>query len=910
MPRIFLPAATPRNNALLSGHTQEEAFALHDSDGESTTDEESPDLLAPNQRGQWPQRRGVKVGRSNANASTAAGNKRACGRNEEEDGVPPKRPKGQQGELYAVVFMTVALGITLADDGDADGSLVVADKEATAKEGAASEISVGDRLHAIGGTSTAGLSVDSVQRLIVRGSRPLEIVFRRRFPSGGRGTTAAKGKAASTQKRKQRPLGGLEQPSRDCLLDMISNIATQEDDSVQDSQPQETQAGVIAGASRPVMDIVGGVHSPSPSLLPVVLSPPIRGKTIPPAASAAGAATAAAATSNAGERAGEDDGEIHLQHHGIECRQGPEPSAWAPASPSSPSSSSSTEVDLFPPATGNDTGGAAATTAPLPSPCPHDAREAAAPGRSAGAAQTSGLAQTVGTTFFTQAPPPLALRGGVGAADTAKESTRSKKTKAAGGGGSSSRKGRVLHNNTNKKGKDESVNNNSGLTGVPALNPGGGGSDGGRGGGGGSSKKVTGASSSPSLIPEAAEVERLLSKLGPKGVSELALYRCLSFDELVRVCRYTGGIDLSKRLPKATMAELLNSLCAEKGALAVELRNARTAAGAGAGTRRTSAGAGATEGSARGAGPLNGGGARTPARPFATTSAPPSGTPPRTPATLSEASSPPLPPSFPHEGGRFCPLPPPPHRLPSPRPSEYSSTTAAMTTPQQHRERQRLPPAGSRGARAVAVTASQTMCPGEDRGGGGEYGRSEGGEEDDRHCWEDWDYPDNARGGGGRDGEGRGRNNRHGGEGCRAGDVQNPDDVDEEAAWWSREPDHDDWSPCSSPTAAPATPRRTARIPLRGASSPTPPPSIGTRRGEREDEQQEPRRRNPLLPVPSSTGSSSVSGPRHQRGRSALSLWSGRFSGGGAGFTALPKWILRSVRSIGTQVTEFAEGGR
>ncbi|CAN0209751.1 unnamed protein product, partial [Ectocarpus sp. 12 AP-2014] len=81
------------------------------------------------------------------------------------------------------------------------------------------------------------------------------------------------------------------------------------------------------------------------------------------------------------------------------------------------------------------------------------------------------------------------------------------------------------------------------------------------------------------VVPTATEVTSILAKLGPKGASELALYKNLTFDELVRLCRYTGGVDLSKRLPKATMAESLSSLCSERGALAVELRNAGRAKG-------------------------------------------------------------------------------------------------------------------------------------------------------------------------------------------------------------------------------------------------------------------------------------------------------------------------------------------
>ncbi|CAM9555351.1 unnamed protein product, partial [Pylaiella littoralis] len=105
---------------------------------------------------------------------------------------------------FSVVFMTQSLGITLAaatashDDDDIDGSgslLVVCDKEEKhAATTPTSQIRIGDRLIAVEGTSIAGLDVGSVERMIVRGSRPLEMVFRRRqqrpVSSGGAGLPA------------------------------------------------------------------------------------------------------------------------------------------------------------------------------------------------------------------------------------------------------------------------------------------------------------------------------------------------------------------------------------------------------------------------------------------------------------------------------------------------------------------------------------------------------------------------------------------------------------------------------------------------------------------------------------------------------------------------------------------------
>lgn len=48
MPRIFLPVATPRNNALLRERQGGGAFTFDENDDDSTTDDdESPDLMCP-----------------------------------------------------------------------------------------------------------------------------------------------------------------------------------------------------------------------------------------------------------------------------------------------------------------------------------------------------------------------------------------------------------------------------------------------------------------------------------------------------------------------------------------------------------------------------------------------------------------------------------------------------------------------------------------------------------------------------------------------------------------------------------------------------------------------------------------------------------------------------------------------
>ncbi|CBN77730.1 hypothetical protein Esi_0062_0094 [Ectocarpus siliculosus] len=301
-----------------------------------------------------------------------------------------------------------------------------------------------------------------------------------------------------------------------------------------------------------------------------------------------------------------------------------------------------------------------------------------------------------------------------------------------------------------------------------------GGGGGGDGGGGSNSGRGAGKQASfapPSaavVVPTASEVTRILAKLGPKGASELALYKNLTFDELVKVCRYTGVMDLSKRLPKATMAERLSSLCSERGALAVELRNAGRASGGKAEGERGIGGARGGKGQAASRGDdrsLQG--------------------PPTSPIRATEAAA----------AAAAETTAPVQQRGRPPRPGSLTRTPGPAGCFGEASRQQPPPPPGSWNTPAVAAPHQASLF---------RLGGDTGDPGDDQGCWADWDYPDNAGArldrGGGRGGAGvGGRDRRRGG---RSADDDGDDD--EEAAWWSRGPDHRDWSPCSSPTAAAA----------------------------------------------------------------------------------------------------------
>ncbi|CAM9466132.1 unnamed protein product, partial [Ectocarpus sp. 4 AP-2014] len=235
----------------------------------------------------------------------------------------------------------------------------------------------------------------------------------------------------------------------------------------------------------------------------------------------------------------------------------------------------------------------------------------------------------------------------------------------------------------------------------------------------------------------------------------------------------------------------------------------------------------------------------------------------------------------------------------APRPGGITRTPGpAGCSGEASRQQPPPPPPGSWNTPALAIPHQTSLL---------RQGGDTGDPGDDQGCWADWDYPDNAgarldRGGGRGAGVGRG-DRRRGGR-----SVDDDGDDDEEAAWWSRGPDHRDWSPCSSPTAA-------------AAAAPPPSSSVptgGGRGGGGEDGREVGAalfRRNPLLPASScfsrSFASSSPVGAlaafedeqhqQNQRGSTMSLLSSGLLSGAGVGFTALPRWILRSVRTIGTQ---------
>eukprot|EP00752_Nemacystus_decipiens_P010344 g9214.t1 len=974
MPRIFLPAVTAKNNALLAGDTQVPSAAPFeirhsddDDDGSSTEEDESmsPDLLRPahhkraqpqQQQQQHPEDTGRPAVATPALLSTGNNKRarvqdaqrtdyysgrRACTNTDNNEGQAAEPPQGDE-DTFAVVFMTVALGITLAapPSSDADGSLVVCDKDTnntTTSASPTSRICVGDRLVAVGGTSAAGLSVDRVQRLIVRGSRPLEMTFRRPRSTPDGGATAA------ATKQRRRPVGGLEPPSRDCLLDTISNIATHEDRLLPGSQPQwpehqqqEARTGVVAGVSGRGRSENGGggdggdgpspprtatselspsPSPPSPPLLLLSSLPPERPRV-----------------------AGGDDGNGHPERRAPLHQPGESPpSAQDPPSPAPSSSSSSslvTEAELqllSPSAAGRETQVAipsAANTTDVPSPSqPHRREkakgEAATPvavlgppgGAGASAAKSLSASRVVAVAEpAASAQAPAHMAGGSGSgADIAKEpnpkrpkSSKNKKKGTRSGGrtpvtavGAAVSPRQLLGDGTVGRNKD-------GLTGSSSSGGGRcGGVIGDGGGGSGSGCQATARASSATagestLVPTATEVARILAKLGARGVSELTLYKNLSFDELVKVCRYTGGIDLSKRLPKATMAERLNTLCGEKGALAHELR---AAAGVEVRTEQGEGLAGVSR-SAREAGRQNDEALSTPAQLVAALTPPP-----RRVSLPSDISA--EPPSV-----RFAASPPPPrrpsnahggaHAAPQNLPSSslvQTPLTTPMTTPQH--QQQPPPPlsprswnssgraSGNAGKAALSTSTSPTAAR-EERSRGGAAAPVE----DDQHCWEDWDFLDNARGRGRRGVAPRRKKGDHGEGGGNDDDEDGGDD--EEAAWWSQEPDHRDWSPCSSPIAAAAGAAATV-TPVAPYSRSFPASHFTRPAGERGwdsegDQEDESRRRNPLLPPPTLSSLFPSAGQQEQQ-----SVRSGRSFGNGLGFTALPKWILRSVRTIGTQ---------
>ena len=178
---------------------------------------------------------------------------------------------------FTVVFATQKLGLTIAQDDS--GSVVVCDKEeiVVPAEIAAGRdrVSIGDRVVAIGSTRVAGLDMTDMKRMLVRGPRPLEVEFHRTHQSSNKvrsNESAAKHHVGAVKPASpwRQPLGGLERPSRDCLLDAISNIATQEDSLAeaqlfnggQESQHEGAGAEVEAAARNKVC--VASSGSPSP----------------------------------------------------------------------------------------------------------------------------------------------------------------------------------------------------------------------------------------------------------------------------------------------------------------------------------------------------------------------------------------------------------------------------------------------------------------------------------------------------------------------------------------------------------------------------------------------------------------------------------------------------------------------
>lgn len=480
-------------------------------------------------------------------------------------------------ETFKVVFHAQTIGLTLATDED---FIVVCDKivlqppsttpssiplpkvsaeakgnstpfshHTAATKNALDKVSVGDRVLAVGRTTTTGMRLSDVWRMVVRGPRPLEILFQRNLDqtvkkassilsgssgskllgnagtqdcigdriimpmcnadahnsSAGAMTGAAAPAAPAAATPCKRPLGGLEQPSRACLLDVISDIATQEG-----SLPDFLPLTATHDAPRRQHECRReGVATGRPKSVDMATT------------STAGLGDLSEGDDRLHELAAtghlftKRDEQIRAGHVQSGVRK-----KSAHEGPASARQNVQQTVAGAPPNGRLDEGEAESTVATEVN------------------VSTAIIAQRLGVRRDQQ----LEIRSTPN--DNHNDMTSI-----------------PLRGNCNERG-DESTSDTNATRAV-------------------ASRAVSSRSSSSTsatvgtvVIPTSTEVTRILAKLGPKGVSELTLYKNLTFDELSRVSRY-AGMNLSKRLRKATMAERLNSLCSQEGALALELRNVR-----------------------------------------------------------------------------------------------------------------------------------------------------------------------------------------------------------------------------------------------------------------------------------------------------------------------------------------------
>lgn len=978
---------------------------LSGDDGESTTEDEmesSPDILNPNPRAFSKTTRNDDSKRDDY-CRYAQNHGQARIRETAVDLLTPavllqSTHKPSSGETFSVAFATQQLGLTLAaskvedrkpnkndgpckDEGTAVFVVVCqVDLAVIAKSRGASSlrdhdidrpgglsspdrIRVGDLVVAVGGISMAGVPLEEVERRVVRGARPLEVRFERpprdcRNGAGSAGcrSNSGRGSAGPTNSPMEadtapavptwsRPLGGLEQPSCDSLLDIISDIATLEG-SLPESQllpaPNaarnlneddvgrkagvgeftsstslaiaQTTTAVLAraemssadlgGGLTPAVDkafrcLPGGSHTAQEedrSVLKTILpSASLDSGRVPglPAASVETIVSTAAATYHSarlpsGEGVSESKGQVADRY--VSSATGRSRLDDQNANPRSACESPIERGNGL--RTGPDPRGSLGIfdghaqmktfqTALMQETFEESTRRAQPPPRSrtpAEALETNrdALSQSTAVTGSGEkviAPPPgyglvspterTADRPGNrdnsrgddgGSKPNTKRQKMTNKTKVVGGYSGPS----FRTTSSSRQGRDVSI-----------------------------------------VVPTATEVTCILTKLGTEAISELTLYKDLSFDDLVKLCRYTG-VDVSKRLRKATMAERLNIHCKETGALAGErqMRSTATVAGDGGDKGRTSP-SDICQGDVISTPSGNIGLrikhpssiARSPAiaAPRCHTSdgaskhknssarqSSPIPSPVRPPllSTLStlQGNLPSSPPSS------FAIAPSAFHRTPfgtiylppTPRQTPNLPVAASIPCPSPFLAREDI--LSTRGNRSPTATITQESTS---KGRREAHYRRGADRRNTEEEWTDWNYQENALPALRAKGKGRGT-------GIEFGKDVSDDDDDDEESWWQQRRDSDgDWSACSSPPSTPASPMPAGVTPEVEAAEVT-----------SRDRCKSQSRRNPLLP-----------GARAGYVAAADGATSGGFLAVGTGFAALPRFALRSVRRIGIQVS-------
>lgn len=599
---------------------------------------------------------------------------------------PPPPLSASSSSTFSVVFVTQQLGLTLADaqehganedndDGDKITSKSFAavvcqlDPSAVANPDgrlARSGLRVGDRVIAVGGVSTAGLDLEEVERRVIRGPRPLEICFRRcrGVVVGDRGgnddgsgvlPTAAVTAAgqmdgngdgviplpALPAREWKRPLGGLERVSHASLLDVISDLATQEnyltesesllmhgvDDNEKEWRRPAAAAGVEREKSGATRTLAANEAESSGRLAEDMAAEEVVDENKEGSLKSAGGYAgeleiagkkkANLCTSFSGvvssqprspspmhgERArGKHKGSIAIAVTGDDhCNV---PSGGRVNEPLAPNQSHddhalttteserraederSSTVELrtfsaYPDAacprymTNNmkrviprqvhsmDEG--KKTVVPSPqSLLPPPSKEPS--GGTEWGAQSLTQTPNVATTSDERHPPMITSRPQIVTNGISSAGGASGDGASVGGLPTTTKRRRTVKGKKDKasRAKYGGHNSTSAATTVTATKT----------FATKQARTVAAAAVAPLTFAEASSI---LRKLGTKGISELALYKNLNFDELVQLCRY-AGVDTSKRLSKVVMAERLNAVYAKTGALVDELRLCSSAA--------------------------------------------------------------------------------------------------------------------------------------------------------------------------------------------------------------------------------------------------------------------------------------------------------------------------------------------